>query len=316
MWLELVLRRPSQASASRPIVARTKAEGGHSGHRIAAPHEPRKRPPMALFSRDLLTQIEAGALNSKSDLATLLRRCVSLGGHTGSSELSDWARRELDGYRVGDPELPAYRRVNAPLLLDGFHNHAFIQHHQISLWELPDVARERWSSGLEITSGVGELTRVAGKKEATGLQMPGMDDLVYIMNRSPEYQTWSISRLYYSVSPVVFHGILDTIRTNLVALVAEMRVGGVQRNGLPTAAAADRALNVVLKGRARATFNTAIGDGASASMTLNETAPESPQDHEALPSWVRRPATVIGGVVALLAGIAGIASWIGWSPFT
>lgn len=73
---------------------------------------------MTVRSARLLQEIEAGALDSKTPIGELLRKVIALGGQSGSEELRDWATRELRGYGPGD-ELPEYRKVAAPLHVDG-----------------------------------------------------------------------------------------------------------------------------------------------------------------------------------------------------
>lgn len=264
---------------------------------------------MAWFSRSLLDQIESGALSRSSDLADVLRKCIALGGQAGSAELRDWARRELEGYRGVDDDLPDYRRVAAPLLVDGIQGNWQFKRKQISTMELPDFARDAFTGGMAVTVGTAELQRLASRSKPVDMQPAGMDDVAYFMNRSPEYGA-SIERIYFSVAPVVFHGMLDTIRTNLVALVAEIRSEGVRPNGVPSSAVADRAYSIVIKGRARA--NIAIGDGAAATLNLSEQAPESPR----LPDWLSVPWAVIIGLATVLGGAAAVAAWVGWNPFS
>jgi hypothetical protein len=74
---------------------------------------------------DLLERIEQGALDSGTPLADSLRLCVALGGRAGSAELRDWARKELDGYGAND-DLPDYRVVTVPILIDGSNFRAII----------------------------------------------------------------------------------------------------------------------------------------------------------------------------------------------
>lgn len=50
---------------------------------------------------------------------------MALGGRAGTADLRDWARRELDGYG-GDDDLPDYRVVTVPILIDGSTFHAII----------------------------------------------------------------------------------------------------------------------------------------------------------------------------------------------
>lgn len=51
------------------------------------------RHPVAIARRDLLRQIERGAHDTSSDLASLVRRCISLGGSPGSLSLEEYAQR-------------------------------------------------------------------------------------------------------------------------------------------------------------------------------------------------------------------------------
>lgn len=46
----------------------------------------------------LLDQIERDVLDENVSVATALRKCVALGGRSGSAALRDWATRELEGY--------------------------------------------------------------------------------------------------------------------------------------------------------------------------------------------------------------------------
>ena len=259
-------------------------------------------------SSSLLDQIESGAHNSRTDLVDLLRKCITLGGQAGSGALRDWARRELDGYRGTDEELPAYRYITAPLVIDGFQDGWQFTGKQISTLELPDFAVNLFSKGLAINFGAGELQRLASKSKAVDLQPAGMDDLAYFMNNGPEYSA-SIMRVYFSVAPLAFDGILDTIRTNLVALVAEIRSAGVDASGVPSPAVADQAFNVVIKGRARA--NIAVGEGATATMKVSEAA----RDQTRLPGWITGPWALALGVATVAGGAAAVAAWVGWNPF-
>lgn len=73
---------------------------------------------MARRDHDLVSKIENDALDESVPLTRVLRKCVVLGGKSGSERLRDWATRELDGYYDED-ELPGYRIIHAPLVMDG-----------------------------------------------------------------------------------------------------------------------------------------------------------------------------------------------------
>ena len=64
----------------------------------------------------LLDKINREAMDG--DLKRALRLCMQLGGETGSEPLREWASLELLGYQ-GQEKLPDYRKVYAPLQIDG-----------------------------------------------------------------------------------------------------------------------------------------------------------------------------------------------------
>ncbi|TAL20164.1 MAG: hypothetical protein EPN99_09605 [Frankiales bacterium] len=77
----------------------------------------------------LLAQIEADVL-SDAPLAAALRKCVALGGQTGSPDLREWATRELRGYPLA--ELPDYRKIPCPLYIDAIVGNSHQKGLQIS----------------------------------------------------------------------------------------------------------------------------------------------------------------------------------------
>ena len=52
---------------------------------------------VVIVMNKLLDEVEAGALESSVPLADVLRKCVSLGGWSGSESIRDWALQELNG---------------------------------------------------------------------------------------------------------------------------------------------------------------------------------------------------------------------------
>ena len=177
-----------------------------------------------------------------------------MGGRAGSEQLGDWARRELDGYRDGDVELPRYRILPAAICIDGADLAKIVKGQQISAWQLPDFARNTIKAEAPIPYGVAEVEKLAGAKDGVQLQHPGMPDLVLYMNSQADYGT-TIHSMYWKVSPTSLHGLLDMIRTTLVSLVAEMRAAGFED---PSAEVANQAVKVVLHNakRAKVTVNT------------------------------------------------------------
>lgn len=56
----------------------------------------------------LLEDIQNAAIDAKSDLGTLLRKCKLLAARLGSQQLEDWVLWESNGYPA-DVNVPDYR---------------------------------------------------------------------------------------------------------------------------------------------------------------------------------------------------------------
>lgn len=273
---------------------------------------------MRKVSSGLLTQIEVGALDSGAPLADTLRKCVALGGRSGSTELRDWARRELNGYK-GEPEesIPAYRVVPAILAIDAQNLAYRVTGQQISTWELPEFARETIKPEVPLTYGVAEMEVLAAKTKDLTLQHPQMQDLVSYMNATNE-STYVINRLYWKVGPTHVHGVVDAVRTMLVALVAELRAAGIEEQ--PNAESVDHAVHVIVHGAKRSTFNIHTShvksDGGDVAVQHSSTRDGSGDDQSWVPSWVRWPWGVSVGAAGLISAAVGVAAWTGWNPFS
>lgn len=256
----------------------------------------------------LLQQIEQDALDSKASLADALRKCVALGGHAGSVKLRDWASGELNGYGTAVKEIPEYRKIVAPIVIDGFSGNYHVTGQQISAVDLPDVAREAGiSEELPLVPGVGELEEMVRTARAEGaairLGLPGGATLAKLMTAELQDQFRAVERVYWKVSPTAVSGVLDQIRTRLVALVAEVRAAGTDPDA-PSAAAVTNAVEVVVHGKARdININTAQVSGTG--VAALETQPtERP--------WWRR-AKVVGSFIVGAATIAAaVIAWLQW----
>ncbi|MFF2297933.1 hypothetical protein [Arthrobacter sp. NPDC058127] len=164
--------------------------------------------------RGLITDIEEGLI-SNQPVADLLRMIVILGGKAGSAELRAWATKELSGYGPDD-ELPSYRVIAAPILLDGTSQFAQISRQSISPSELPDFARSKIQEEVHFTQGVGELDAMARQEHTLDVRLavPGSRELaLYMESQSTVPQR--IDRIYWSVSTVRIAGMVDQIRTRL-----------------------------------------------------------------------------------------------------
>ena len=257
----------------------------------------------------LLEQIEHDVLTSQP-LADALRKCVVLGGKAGSIELREWATRELRGYDSKD-DAPDYRTVGAPILIDAVTGNVIVKRQQIGVSVLPDFVRENISNQYTLLEGIGALEAMAASADrsesgAVNLSLPMASEIGSLMDEASGNPFQHITALYWSISGVTFHGVVDQVRTTLAELVAEMRAGTPSSSVLPTASVADQAVNVAVHGkRARVTVQSAhASEGSSASLRVN--------DRDDSPFWTksRRVVAFVAGLVSIAFVLAQVFGWI------
>ena len=258
----------------------------------------------------LLEQIEHDVLTSQP-LADALRKCVVLGGKAGSIELREWATRELRGYDSRD-EAPDYRTVGAPILANAVTGNAIVKGQQIGVSSLPDIVQKEISNQYTLLEGIGALEAMAASADSSGngavrLLLPMASEIGSLMDEESGNPFQQITALYWSISGVVIHGVVDQVRTTLAELVAEMRAGTPSSSALPTAGVANQAVNVAVHGkRARVTVQSAqASEGSSANLGVDD-------DRDNSPFWTksRRVVAFVAGLVSIAFAAARVIGWI------
>jgi hypothetical protein len=257
-----------------------------------------------------LEQIERDALNDEVPLATALRKCVALGGLAGSEQLRDWASRELRGYFDDEEgaELPTYRIVSAPLLVDGIVGNYKVTGQQFPPSTLPDFAREHLSNEVKLRDGVGKLEALAREPQIK-LMPPMGTDLAHVMNAENSGRFQHIESLYWSVAPATMLGVLDQIRTALTQLVAELRAAMASTDEIPSPQVADQAVNVIVSGkrpRVNVIAAQSAGTGSSATVAPAEKAEVADQGSGFWTRWRRIGAFIVGCATVVGVVFAGI----------
>jgi hypothetical protein len=238
---------------------------------------------MSRRDETLISEIERDLLDGKP-LADLLRKCIVLGGRSGSVELRDWASRELRGYG-DDDELPAYRTIYAAILLDAVTGSAIIKGKQVSSYDLPGVVREEGiSEELPLRQGVGELEAlIKGQATDEGIHfsLPQATLIGQMIDQQVGNPYQQIQRIYWSVLPAVISGVLDNIRTSLAELIGELLGTMPRGQEVPTPDQANQAVQVAVNGkRSRVTVMTAQAT-ANATSTVSPEASHPQQMHRA-----------------------------------
>jgi hypothetical protein len=203
----------------------------------------------------------------------VLRKAAALGGKANSAELRDWAQRELMGYGPDD-ELPAYRRISAPLQMDAATMTGFIKNQSLSSWQLPDFAQDKITNAVEMREGIAEIEEFARRTPPGEVVKPGpplSQELVMIMNGT---QQWSghIERIYWAVAPVTLNGVVEQVRNALTVLVSEIQANVPDGAVTPSAEVATHGLHVAVSGK-RNKINLTASQGS----TITSSAPEEPR---------------------------------------
>ncbi|GAA4383340.1 hypothetical protein [Agromyces bauzanensis] len=248
----------------------------------------------------LMGQIEHDLLDEKP-LDTLLRQLILLGGSAGSPELRSWAALELRGYGHDD-DLPSYRKVNAPLQIDGAVPGGIVRHETIGSMDIPDFAREDVNELVPLRMGVSEIQSMVNQHRAdriVKLQPPGGADLVSYMNGTRQ-MNGHITSLYWSVSTIALEGVLDQIRTRLAELIAELRSGTPEGQILPTPAQAANAVNLVINGRGHRVNIAQASHGGTVTPEVSDAQPRFWTRARLVGASVVGLATVIGTFIAVL----------------
>jgi hypothetical protein len=245
----------------------------------------------------LLAEIKRDALDDRVPLVTILRKCLDLGEQTRNAELLAWVNRELDGYVDGD-DLPEYRVIYAPLVIDAVTSSHEIRGQQISSLDLPDFAQDLITEKLELAGGVSKLQGYVRNARETSIKMSpaGTPELLKLWNHQIHATGRTIMALYWDVNVGSIEGILDQIRTTLVRLVREMRDNMPDEASAPSPKQAEHAVNVVLhRGKRNQITVTApqSGDGSTVNIEPNGERKES--------GWSK--ATAIGTVIAVIVAI-------------
>ena len=256
----------------------------------------------------LIEQIERDALDDQVPVATALRKCIVLGGKSGSEKLRDWATRELKGYGgVHDDDLPPYRVVAAPLMVDAVKGNVQIKQQQVAPSILPDGIREYVKEEVPLRDGVGQIEALL-KQPQIKISLPGSGDLVRLTNHEIDYPYQQIVSIYWAVAHATIEGIIDQIRTALTQLVAELRATMSSGDELPSAEAANQAVNLVVTGkRARVNVANAQSSGSGTTATVNT----SPQPEES-GFWTRsrRIGAFVVGAVSVAAGVVAVIQFV------
>jgi hypothetical protein len=171
----------------------------------------------------LIQKIQAEAVDGKSDLSTLLRKCLVLGSRLGHQELKEWANWELDGYPESS-ELPDYRILHG---LESFGHFlgiagSALQNVPVSVFRLPEEVRHDYANP-PIRQGVRAITEMvnAGKNDGT-VRWAWPAGAPEVFDHEGYRPDLHLMQAWINVPVAALVGILDTIRNRVLNFALEI----------------------------------------------------------------------------------------------
>ena len=169
---------------------------------------------------------------------------------------------------------------------------------------LPHFARDKIKDEVELRGGVGNIEALLQMAEIK-LSPSMASDLVLYMNAQNEQPYQHIESLYWQVSHAAIRGVLDQVRTSLTQLVAELRANMSSDDVVPSAEAANQAVNVAVTGkRSQVQVTTAQAGGSDTAATA--IGPQPQRENSRVWTRSRRIAAFIVGLATVAAAVVAI----------
>ena len=166
-------------------------------------------------SKNLLQQIEEEAVDSKSDVASLLRKCQVLAFRLHNDSLKGWIHNELNGYS-DRLEIPEYRVFPCQAIGTFYGMGTKMKNAPIPQMCVPEDIREDLFT-LRFYQGVGSLQELLTKDNGT-LTIPWPGDLVALLSQNV-YQGMGMLDAHMEFSPDSIVKILETVRNRILDFV-------------------------------------------------------------------------------------------------
>ena len=167
------------------------------------------------MTKNLLQQIEEEAVDSKSDVASLLRKCQVLASRLHNDSLKGWIRNELNGY-PNPLEIPEYRVFPCQSVGSFYGMGRTMKNAPIPPMCVPEEIRDCLFT-LRFYQGVGTLQELLTNDNGTvTVSWPG--DLVALLSQKV-YQGMGMLDAHMECSSSSIVKILETVRNRILDFV-------------------------------------------------------------------------------------------------
>jgi AbiTii len=168
----------------------------------------------------LLEDIIKAITETDEKTSSILRKCLVLSYKLKNDSLKSWVSKELNGYDYDDPDMPEYRKINAPakgLFLGSFGR-------QINDQPIPSAVMKEehrlWAERAKLTQPIAAYEEVNGGEDRV---IPWPANLVAFYQAKFFDGEMALNRAWQEVPGSVMVGIVDTVRTRLLTFVLELK---------------------------------------------------------------------------------------------
>lgn len=217
----------------------------------------------------LLQDIQNAAIDSQSDLASVLRKSRVLAARLKNEDFIKWVQYELDGYPLGC-DVPEYRKCNSESVgyfagLAGSE----LRNAPIPPMCIPEQYRELMGI-VEFRQGVTALKNIAEQSKGLNLTISWPGDLIALM-AGKVYNRMNMMQAHQIIPVSAIIGVLDTVRNRILNFALEIESASPDGGELSTSVPSLTAEKV------GTVFNTYIwgnvGNLASGSSDFSQAAP-------------------------------------------
>jgi hypothetical protein len=181
----------------------------------------------------LLGEIQTAALDSRVDLADLLRKCKVLAARLKHQQFADWVSRELNGY-AEESEIPSYRRIKTQSFghFVGPYGRR-LNNAPIASLSMPDELKNQVNE-LTCRQSVSALQELLKGNAEQDLQSKWAADLiVYCQHHVPMYSDMTLLSAWRTVGRADIRTILDTVRTRVLDFVLAIEAESPEAGDVP-----------------------------------------------------------------------------------
>ena len=231
----------------------------------------------------LLEEIREGAVDTSTDLAQVLRRCMILAYRLGHEPFHEWVNQELNGYN-GRDKIPDYRIAPAGIKVNAANSRFRVTNQAVHAGFFP-VELHDAAQYFYCTQGVAELETLQDRDNIR-FSLPAAV-YGYIVNHLID-DNFGLTGAHHEVSPMVVRRVLSAVRNRIVEFTLSIEAEGrnideaaVGSSPIPTEKV-DQKFQVIIMGKGHA-----INLGGGSSLVQNIEQQVVAGDVESLKRYLR-----------------------------